>query len=334
MQWALVGGLGEAAAAFFLFGLCVVVITFIKAIAAALDSIPIPVVGSWIAGAFRTIANPVESWLVGASNELWSDMEWWFRGIAWTWSQMMTGIRDVLQVHAGQISHVYSVAIPEQGKAATSQATHYTNDQVTTLNREIAAARSDFTHLANTDEAAEYAKAEKLVGTLHHELTGALAKSVSTAEASAVKRITSLHTQLETEIAALRRQVGAIPVTGTGEATAPIAAPVSVPGADIAGQVAVLGGTVAAVQVAVRALTSEFESCAVTSCAGPNNLSSLLNALLGGIALADVAVFLDKAINDPAGAIGEYEGEIVGAYDTIKGGGTDVWSAIESVLSI
>lgn len=98
--------------------------------------------------------------------------------------------------------------------------------------------------------------------------------------------------------------------------------------------VAGLVGTVAGIGAAVAALTSEFESCAVTTCEGPNNLQGLLQTLLGLTSIAAFGAFLEQAISDPSDAVSEYEGQLSSVVSGIVTGGGDIWSAIESALGI
>lgn len=334
MQWALVGGFGEAGAAAFCALLLTGAIYLIRAIAAALPKINLGFFTIDLPRYFNAVAQPIESWLVGATNELWADAEWWMRGIGWTLTQMFDGMRDLFEHQAGFIDHIHNAVIPQAGAHALSAAATYANEQSATLRRDISAARADFAKLAQADSDAEYAKAERALATVHHELVAISATGVRTAEKYA-----------DREVAKLRDYVNSLPhVTGaTGAAGAAGTAGVSGGAVALPDVPAILGisdiplslvGAVTAVGTAVVALAKEFDTCAVRSCAGPNNLQNLLNDILGLGELAAFASFLDDAINHPGQVEKEYADKFRSIYETVTGAGGGVVSELEAVLSL
>lgn len=334
MPWALGAGVGEVAAALLLFLLCVAVTYMIKAIAASLAAIPIPIVGRWISGAFTTITNPVVSWLVGASNELWQDAEFWARGIAWLATGLFGDVKSVLNALFGQVDHVVNSVIPGAAAHAQSTANGYTHQEAAAIGRQIATATTKIEGVASADSAQALAKANSHAGTIESHLTRIVAHDLTVAK-----------TYTDHQVSALRRaltgEIGAANPALPGEATAIPSgqpAPISIP---LPSEITALPAAVGAisldlvgVKAAVAAITSEFESCAVTSCAGPNNLANLLKGILGFASLAEIAVFLSDVINDPAGAERKYAGEFSAIAAPFITGGTDIWGALESVLAL
>lgn len=111
----------------------------------------------------------------------------------------------------------------------------------------------------------------------------------------------------------IQGQQGATGATGAAGAAA---AGISIPtGAAIPAGLSVTDietGAVAAVGTAVAVIAKEFDSCAVTTCEGPNNLTNLLQQLLGGVSLVEIAAFLSDVINNPAGAEATYSSVFAG----------------------
>jgi hypothetical protein len=128
------------------------------------------------------------------------------------------------------------------------------------------------------------------------------------------------------------------PVSIPAGADVALPAPVSIPlPGGISTVVHTLGElatAVVGVGAAAVAITSEFDSCAVTTCAGPNQLQGLLGSLLGLVGLAEFGAFLEQVITNPAGAEQQYSSLFAGIVTPLVSGGGDVWSAIESVLDL
>ena len=79
--------------------------------------------------------------------------------------------------------------------------------------------------------------------------------------------------------------------------------------------------SIAALAVKVATLAKEVEDCAVTTCNGPNNISKVLNDILGAASYAGEFTFLAAAIKDP-----------VGTEQTFAGMIEDAWNAGHSLL--
>lgn len=305
MQWALVGGLGEAGAAALLALLCMAVVYLIRAIASALGTFSIGPVSIPIGKWFSDITTPVVSWLVGATNELWSDAQWWMRGVSYIFDGVFNDIKDALETDASFIAHLFNTVIPDAASHVAGGAVAYANSEIAALRREITSTAStletDLTHEA----ARELAKATALVTTTEAALKKIAAKGITTAEDYADAEIAKARTYLEGLIAA-------IPIPSLGPITAEVGA---------------LAGTVAGVATGVAAITAEFGECAVTTCDGPNNLQGLLQNVLGLVDVATIGAFLAAVINDPAGAEAQYSGLIQSTFSTAQ-------STVDSLLAL
>lgn len=312
MQWALVGGLGEAGIAALCALLCIAITYMLVSIGKAIEATSIPVVSSGLASIWRTITQPVVSLLVAATDNLWSDAEWWMRNIATAFDWIWDDIKGALATDAGFISHLFNTVIPQAASHVGSVAAGYVNQEIQTLHRDISDATTAIERTASGDAARALAKAEGFAGTIKASLTKLVAHDLTVGERYADTAVAGVKSYVDSEIAKIHlptlESIGAAP--------------------------AALVGTVATVGAAVAAITTEFESCAVTSCDGPNNLSGLLKGILGFASLAEIGVFLDKVINDPAGAEAEYAGVFSGIVSPIVAGGGDVWSALEQVLGL
>jgi hypothetical protein len=67
---------------------------------------------------------------------------------------------------------------------------------------------------------------------------------------------------------------------------------------------------------AVAGIITEFDDCAVTTCGGPNNISNLLQTLMGGAELAELGAFLAAAVHDPKGEAAAFASVASGLYGT------------------
>lgn len=292
--------------------LCMAVVYLLKGIAAALPRIDFAFVHIDFGKIFLGIVNPVISWLVGATNELWADFEWWMRGIAYITVGLFNDVKSLFASTAANITHIVTNVIPNTITHVGGEAARYANQQVATLERDIATAARDFERVASRDAAQALARAKSLVAGAERDITRVGAHALSTAEAYTDREIAKIRpvvNDITQVITALPREL----VAGIDYVTP-----------------AALAGTVAA----VAAITSEFERCAVKTCAGPNNLNDLLNGILGLAGLAEFGVFLNEVISHPAAAEQEYANVFAGLVTPLIGGGGDIWTAIESVLAI
>ena len=72
---------------------------------------------------------------------------------------------------------------------------------------------------------------------------------------------------------------------------------------------------VAGLASVVADIATEIDRCMVTTCEGPNNILSLLNGVLGGVQLAELAAFLAAAVHDPSGEAKVFASGASGLYN-------------------
>lgn len=84
---------------------------------------------------------------------------------------------------------------------------------------------------------------------------------------------------------------------------------------------------VGALAYAVSDIITEIDRCMVTICEGPNNISNLLQGILGGVSLAELAAFLAAAEHDPSGEAHAFASLAGGLYN-------DGHALIDALLSI
>lgn len=304
--------LGGLALAFFAFLLCVGVSYMLVAIGKAIEATSIPVVSSGLASIWRTITNPVVNLLVAATNALWSDVEWWGRGIAWLATTLFADIKADLLWDAGQIDHLFNSVIPNAAKTVAGDSARFVGQEIATLHRDIAEATTAIERAATGDAARALAKAEGFAGTIKASLTKLVAHDLTAAEKFADGALADAKTYTDTAI-------NAIPVPSLAAL-----------GGVAAGAFAALEARV----IAVEAVASEFESCGVTSCAGPNQLSNLLPALLGLVGYGSIIAFIEQAIRDPHGTEAQYAGQLISLVSGAVSGGADIASELESLIGL
>ncbi len=84
---------------------------------------------------------------------------------------------------------------------------------------------------------------------------------------------------------------------------------------------------VATVATTVTSLAEEYARCAVTMCAGPNQIASVLNDLLQATSFAAEFGFLGAAIKDPVGTANALDATIGGLFDA----GHNLFDALLSI---
>lgn len=312
MQWALVGGLGEAGIAALCALLCIAITYMLVSIGKAIEATSIPVVSSGLASIWRAITNPVVGLLVAATDNLWSDAEWWMRNIATAFDWMWDDIKGALSTDASFIAHLFNTVIPQAASHVAGAAAGYINQEIQTLHRDISDATTAIERVASGDAARALAKAEGFAGTIKASLTKLVAHDLTIGERYADTAIAGVKSYVDSEIAKIHLPT----LESLGAAPAAVA------------------GIAAGAATAIATLTAEFESCAVTSCEGPNNLSNLLKGILGFASLAEIGPFLDEVISAPAAAEAKYGGDFITKVQGVIGGGGDVWSALEQVLGL
>lgn len=282
------------------------------AIGKAIEATSIPVVSAGLATIWRAITTPVVSLLVSATDNLWSDAEWWMRNVSTAFDWMWDDIKNALATDASFISHLFTTVIPQAASHVAGAAAGYVNQEIQTLHRDIADATTAIERAATGDAARALAKAEGFAGTVKASLTKLVAHDLTVGERYADTAAAKVKSYVDSEIAKIHlptlESLGAAP--------------------------AAVVGVAAGAATAIATLAGEFESCAVTSCEGPNNLSGLLKGILGFASLAEVAVFLDKVISDPAGAEAQYADDFIGKIKGVLGTSSDIFTDLESALDL
>lgn len=328
-----------APAALFALGVCLwfmceAIVYMLRAIAAALGNPHIGVISIPIGRWFKAATSGVVTWLVDICAGLLWPVTRWMIGVPFVLKGLFTGVIGALDAHATQISHLYNTAIPEAGRHAQSTATGYVNVQIAGIHTDLRDATAEIEKAADADAATALAKAEGHAGTIKASLTKLVAHDLTVAKRYTDTAVKGLQTQVKALADAIPAPAGAIPVPHDVVLPAPVAVPIPNAPAITISDTTEMATAIAAVGAAVVAITSEFDSCAVTSCDGPNNLQGLLNTILGLAGLAEFAVFLKDAIDNPAGVESEYAATFQGIIQPLVTGGGDVFSALEAVLGL
>lgn len=330
----LLAGLDPLAAAALITALVIGVSALVIALAEAFAAIQIPVVGKWISAAFRALTKPMVNALTQPAVAHAPTIESWVRQIAYIGTGMARDIKSLFSLQAGLITYLYRHAIPQASSVAQNTAAAYANQETIAIRRDIANATRTIEGVASGDAARALAKAEGFAGTVKADLTRLVAHDLTVGERYTDQKVGALRRHVD-GLAGVRGETGAQGAQGeAGVAGAATYLPLipAIPGVTDVPTSLVAG--VVAVGTAVAAITSEFERCGVRSCAGPNNLSNLLNDVLGFAGLAELGVFLNQAISHPAAAEQEYANVFAGLVRPLTTGGGDIWAAIESVLAL
>lgn len=208
-------------------------------------------------------------------------------------------------VHAASAGEVAKL---NSDKAAINARINTVNDAITTTNQKVASANTAITsanaqidalHSKLATLAQQEASATGAVKTALQSDMNAVAAELQGAQAAvadntaAIAAATGTIDQLRTEIDTARGAIGTIDARTTLSAAQDGVLGIAA-GASIATAVAAVGAEVA-----------NIAECAVTTCSGPNNLSSLLEKELPGILgiakLAGLGAFIEQAIQDPGG---------------------------------
>lgn len=281
-------------------------------------------IGRW----FNSIAHSVESWAINAFDHLLAPLGTWLNGLAYdayhTLSQVVSNIS-----HLGdQIAHIVNTSIPDAISAEFAHVFGIVDSDIGAINRKIDDAVSSLTGDIASTAGATFAHVMGIVdsdiGALHGYVDDAVGRAesiASTALSTAEATITSdISSAIQTAEAAEAAAEAALSKDLTGAIAAAEAAAASA-GAYLQGEIngttaaiAAAAATAAAAVAGVTALANEFTSCAVTTCDGPNNLSNLLNDLLGAAQYAALAAFVAQAIADPGAAAGEFDPAAGGLY--------------------
>lgn len=315
-------------------------------IAHLLPSISLPVVGSIDFGApFTAAARAVENWIVGNTKHLWYAATHWLAGLAFdSYHNLASALHAVAHL-SDQIAHIVTHAIPQAIGQATTDAVNYADRHIggvlRTLHGTKVLLEGLIVHALNA------AKAD--VAEVRATVNQIVRPAVSGLESDVARLTTAVFGGLEGDVQGLTQTVSSLERTvsialGTGagsiehEIGAAVGAAEKLAKGAIGTAVGTLQGeigdvaglanealngaagtllaSVAGTAAAAMAIATKLEGCAVTKCAGPNNLSSLLNDLAGAADYATLAAFVKTAIDNPAGAAHTFEAGAAGLYDT------------------
>ena len=293
--------------------------------------------GSW----FRSIAHTIENWAMSTFDHLIAPVGHWLNGIAYDAYHTLSDAVNAVSHLGDQIAHIVNTTIPDaiarqfaniMGIVDSDLGKVYgkIDSEVSTLEGKITdAAGATFAHLAgiiDSDIGAvhaligkDVAAAEKIasdaLATVERTLTGDISRAITTAEAAAAAAAAVPIRDLGAAVGAADTAIGALAGTLTGDIDS------------VNAQLLTIAAAAATALSVATTVAREFESCAVTSCDGPNNLGNLLNGLLGVISYAELASFVSLAIGKPGVAAGEFAGAAHGLY-------TDADQLLSTLLAI
>ncbi len=310
---------------------------------------PFPLIGSIDFGApFVAAANAVEGWIVSNTKHLWFAVTHWIGGLAYDGYHNISSALAAAAHLSDQIAHIVTHSIPQAIGQATTDAVRYVDTHVgnvlktlhgtaVMLERLITvalnSAKADVAEVRQTVNQIvrpALATAESDLAKLDHAVFGTLETGVQGLEQTVSSLAHTVEIALGTGAGSIEQEIGAaIGAAGTlagkalkdavGTLTGDIADVAGIANEALNGAAGTLLGTVAATAAAALALATKLEGCAVTKCAGPNNLSGLLNDLAGAADYAAIAAFIKTAIDNPASAAHTFEQGAVGLYDTGSG---------------
>lgn len=297
-------------------------------------SIPI---GRW----FNSIAHSVESWAINTFDHFLAPLGAWLNGLAYDAYHNLATMVSVVTHLGDQIAHIVNTTIPDAVAGTFAHAMGVLDSDIGTVNAKIDHAVSSLTSDIESTAGATFAHVMGIVdsdiGAVHTYVDNA----VSGAEAIASRALSAAESTLTSDIssaiqtaeaasaaaeAALSRDLtGAIDAAEAAAASAGAYLQGEINGTNAA--IAAAAATAAAAVAGVTALANEFTSCAVTTCDGPNNLSNLLQDLLGLAQYTALAAFVAQAIAAPGAAAGEFDPQAAGLY-------TGADSLLSTLLSI
>jgi len=268
--------------------------------------------GAW----FKGIAHSIESWAVNAFDSVIAPVGHWLNGIAYDAYHNLSSVLGVLTHLGDQIAHIVNTSIPDAIAAQFANIMGIVDRDIGTVNVKIDNAVSslegDITtaidhqfanimgivdsdigalhvYVDNAVSGAE-ADASQALSTVERTLTGDISTAIQSAEAAAAAAEAALSQDISGAIAAADAAVAGLQGVITGDITS------------VNALIATIAATAATALSVAQTVAGEFESCAVTTCDGPNNLSNLLNNLLGLATDAEFAAWLAYAISSPKAA--------------------------------
>jgi len=287
-----------------------------KMIGALLPSVNIGPVhvnpGSW----FTSIANSIEQWAVHAFDSVIAPVGHWLNGLAYDAYHTLSDVVNVATHLGDQIAHIVNTSIPDAIAAQFANIMGIVDRDIGTVNTKIDGAVSkvegDITSAIDHQFANIMGIVDSDIGAVHVYVDSAVAgaeRAASTALSTVEKTLTGdISSAIQTAEAAEAAAEAALS-KNLGAAIGAADAAITGLGGVISGDIDSVNATIATIAAAAATALSvaqttaaEFESCAVTTCEGPNNLGNLLNSLLGLATDAEFAAWLAYAIASPKAA--------------------------------
>ena len=293
--------------------------------------------GKWFLG----IAHSIESWAMNKFDSVISPIGNWLNGLAYDAYHSLSSTVNAITHLGDQVAHIVTATVPDAIAAQFANIMGIVDRDIGTVNTKIDNAVSKVEgdissaidhqfanilgivdsdigalHVYVDDHvAAAEQDASTALSTVERTLGGEISSAIQTAEAAAAAADAALSRDLGAAIGAADAAVAGLQGVITGDITSVNAA------------IAAIAASAATALSVAQTVAGEFESCAVTTCDGPNNLSNLLNNLLGLATDASFAAWLAYAISDPKSAGAAFASVGQGLYS-----GAD--SLLDTLLSI
>lgn len=315
-------------------------------IAHLLPSIHLPVVGSIDFGApFTAAAHAVEHWIISNTQHLWSAVTNWIGGVAYDSYHTLEGALAAVTHLGDQIAHIVTSIVPDAISQAERDAIHWAQAHVHNVAKSLHGTEqllkgmvADALNSAKADVAEVRATVNQIVrpalgvveadaARLAQAVFGDAAHGIEGLEHAVSGLLATVGVALGTGAGSIESEIGAAVGAAEGIATTALDKAIGALTGEVgdaaalarealAGGAGTLLGTIAATAAAAMALATHLDECAVTTCDGPNNLSSLLGDLAGVAEYGSLAAFVAEAISNPAGAAATFEQGAHDLYDT------------------
>lgn len=326
---------GLAFLALFVGLLCYGVGGLLKAIGAALGTIPLLFgielpIGKW----FVTITGGVANFFIGLGDSLLGFIANILKGIANSIVSVFDWLKSAIVNHATQIEYLHNHGIPNSAVAVRNTANAYTELQLQYVRTELHAAQAKWEHAHSYADAVSYVNLQASAPSVEHAFLAGLGRTLIASENHAQ----DLHDQLRDYIGRNITGQADVALPYNGQTLTGVAGAIAIPrGIDLGNvdvQDIIKTGSKIAVGTAVAVIAEKIVQCLVSKCAGNNNFDNLLKDALGIFSLAEFAVFLEQFVKDPAGTLTEISGTVAPIAQTGVKTLDDVWGDIAGVLGL
>ncbi len=326
---------GLALVAFFVGLLCYGVGGLLKAIGAALGTIPLLFglslpFGQW----FDSITAPVADFFVGLGGSLLGTVTGIFNGIASSLVGVFNWFKDALVNHATQIEYLHNHGIPASAVAVVNTTNAYSDGQLQAVRTEVRAATVKWEAAHTYADAQTYIALERAAPSVEHAVLAGLGTALIAAEVHAQDLHDQLKVYVNDQVAGVKGWVDA----GVGarvqgiEGAIAIPTGTAIPNIDV--QDLVKTGAKVAIGTAVAVIATKIVECLVSNCPGNNNFADLLKLALGVTDFALFASFIEQVIQHPDVAAATAAGDIQSIVQPLIAGGGDIVSELESLFAL